>query len=106
MITRAKNIFAAVPQISRDEHFLNLFESPAVRIERIVSRSHSSPTDFWYDQRQTEWVLLVRGQATLEFANGELVGLKEGDYLAIPPHVKHRVRETAAETIWLAVHVS
>jgi cupin 2 domain-containing protein len=49
---------------------------------------------------------LVRGQATLEFAGGELVELKEGDYLAIPPHVKHRVRQTASETIWLAVHMT
>jgi len=45
------------------------------------------------------------GQATLEFADGKLVELKEGDYLAIPPHVKHRVQQTARETVWLAVHI-
>jgi cupin 2 domain-containing protein len=105
MITRAENIFAAVPETSRHEHFLTLFETRTVKIERIVSRAHSSPAGFWYDQAEEEWVVLVRGQATLEFADGELVELKEGDYLAIPPHVKHRVQQTAPETVWLAVHV-
>ncbi len=106
MITRAENIFAALPQKLRNEDFLTLFEGPAVKIERIVSQSHASPPGFWYDQAHNEWVMLVRGSATLEFANGELVDLKEGDYLAVPPHVKHRVRETAPETIWLAVHMT
>jgi cupin 2 domain-containing protein len=106
MITRAENIFAALPQKLRHEHFLTLFETHTVRIERIFSRSHSSPAGFWYDQPDQEWIMLVRGHATLEFAGGELVELKEGDYLAIPPHVKHRVRQTASETIWLAVHMT
>ena len=106
MITRAENIFAALPEKLRHEHFLSLFETQAVRIERIVSRSHSSPAGFWYDQPHHEWIMLVRGHATLEFADGELVELKEGDYLAIPPHVKHRVQQTASETIWLAVHMA
>lgn len=105
MIARAENIFAALPEKSRHEHFLTLFETQAVRIERIVSRSHSSPAGFWYDQSEEEWVILVRGQATLEFADGELVELKEGDYLAIPPRAKHRVQQTAPETVWLAVHM-
>ncbi len=106
MITHTENIFAALPQKARDEHFLTLLETHGTKIERIVSRSHSSPAGFWYDQPHDEWVMLLRGEATLEFADGELVTLKEGDYLAIPPHVKHRVRETAPETIWLAVHVT
>jgi len=33
------------------------------------------------------------------------VELKEGDYLTIPRHVQHRVAQTSAETIWLAVHL-
>lgn len=105
MMTGAENIFAALPEKSRHEHFLTLFETHAVRIERIFSRSHSSPPGFWYDPLETEWVILLRGGATLEFADGNLVELKEGDYLAIPPRVKHRVQQTAAETVWLAVHV-
>jgi cupin 2 domain-containing protein len=106
MTTRIENIFAALPQKAPQEEFLALFEERGVRIERIVSCSHSSPADFWYDQSHDEWVILLRGDVTLEFADGELVKLTEGDYLAIPPHVKHRVRETAPETVWLAVHVT
>lgn len=101
----AENIFAALPEKSRYEHFLTLFESPAVKIERIVSNSHSSPPGFWYDQLETEWVILMRGEATLEFADGNLVALNEGDYLTIPPHAKHRVLQTAPQTVWLAVHM-
>ena len=106
MTTRIENIFAALPRKARQEEFLTLFEDRGVRIERIVSCSHSSPADFWYDQSHNEWVILLCGDATLEFADGELLKLTEGDYLTIPPHVKHRVRETAPETIWLAVHVT
>jgi quercetin dioxygenase-like cupin family protein len=31
--------------------------------------------------------------------------MKEGDYVTIPRHVKHRVQRTDPKTIWLAVHV-
>ena len=105
MSVRVNNIFAGASAAAGQENFLTLFESDAVTIERIVSHSHSSPPGFWYDQAEAEWVILMRGQATLEFADGNLVELKEGDYLAIPPHVKHRVQQTAPETVWLAVHV-
>jgi cupin 2 domain-containing protein len=50
--------------------------------------------------------LVVRGHAVLEFEAGERVELKEGDYLAIAPHARHRVDETAPETIWLVVHLT
>jgi cupin 2 domain-containing protein len=105
MVVRVDNIFAGASAGMGKENLLTLFESDAVKIERIVSQAHSSPPGFWYDQAEEEWVMLVRGQATLEFAGGELVKLKEGDYLAIPPYVKHRVQQTAPETVWLAVHV-
>ena len=105
MSVRVNNIFAGVSAVAGKEEFLTLFDSHSVKIERIVSHAHGSPPGFWYDQTEEEWVILVRGQATLEFAGGKLVELKEGDYLAIPPHVKHRVQQTAPETVWLAVHM-
>jgi cupin 2 domain-containing protein len=105
MSVRVRNIFTGVSAVAGEESFLTLFESDAVKIERIVSHAHSSPLGFWYDQAEQEWVILVRGQATLEFADGRLVELKEGDYLAIAPHAKHRVQQTASETVWLAVHL-
>ncbi len=101
-----ENIFAALPKKPRREESLTLFGRRGVRIERIVSCSYSSPADFWYDQSEEEWFILLRGSATLEFAGGELVNLTEGDHLAIPPHVEHRVRETGPQTVWLAVHVA
>ena len=43
--------------------------------------------------------------AILEFEASRLIEMKEGDHLAIPSHIKHRVSQTGPETIWLAVHV-
>ena len=100
-----KNLFANISNAKRGEEFLALFENATTRIERIVSRAHTSPAGFWYDQEEDEWVMVLRGTATLEFTDGELVELKEGDYLTIPRHVKHRVAQTSEETIWLAVHL-
>jgi cupin 2 domain-containing protein len=99
-----KNIFAGIEKVSGAEDFATVLENPAVRIERIVSHSHPSPEGFWYDQSGTEWVMVLRGEASLEFADGERVEMKEGDYLTIPSHVKHRVCHTGPETVWLAVH--
>ncbi len=45
----------------------------------------ASPAGFWYDQDEDEWVVVLRGTATLEFAGGEQVELKAGDYLTIAP---------------------
>ena len=105
MAVCVESIFAGLPESSGQEHFLKLFDNEAVRIERIVSESHSSPTGFWYDQSESEWVMVLRGHATLEFEGGELIKMKAGDHLMIPSHVKHRISQTGSETIWLAVHV-
>lgn len=101
-----ENIFSDIPQDAAAEHFTTLFETGGVKIERIVSRSHSSPPQRWYDQPQAEWVIVLRGEAVLEFADGRKVELETGDHLLISPHEKHRVDRSSEETIWLAVHVS
>jgi cupin 2 domain-containing protein len=103
---RVENIFADVAGSIAEEQFLTLFENAAVKVERIVSHSHKSPPGFWYDQAEDEWVVVLRGHATLEFEGGELFEMKEGDHVAVPGHVRHRVRQTGPETIWLAVHVN
>jgi cupin 2 domain-containing protein len=105
MAISVRNLLDALPDAGGEEEFLALFASDAVRIERIVSRSYRSPDGFWYDQDEDEWVVLLRGYANLEFAAGEALAMKAGDSLLIPRHVKHRVKETGPETIWLAVHV-
>jgi cupin 2 domain-containing protein len=100
-----KNLFANVTDAHRAEEFLTLFENANAKIERIVSHAHASPTGFWYDQAEDEWITVLRGTATLEFTDGARKELTAGDYLTIPRHVKHRVARTSEETIWLAVHL-
>jgi cupin 2 domain-containing protein len=104
VVVEVKNIFADLPQRGDAEFFFRLFQSGSTKIERIVSRAHSSPPDFWYDQPQDEWVIVLLGAAILEFEGGESVELKAGDYLTLPRHVRHRDAHTSVETIWLAVH--
>jgi cupin 2 domain-containing protein len=105
MTINTANIYAGTSKAAGQEQFLTLFENGAVKIERIVSQSYQSPKNFWYDQPNTEWVIVLRGAATLEFQYGTLIEMKEGDYLLIPSHAKHRVSQTGPETVWLAVHV-
>ena len=101
------NLFADVPENLPSEHFATLLHGSNLRIERIVSRGHASPEEYWYDQSRSEWVLVVSGSAGLQF-EGETAPrhLKAGDYLHIPAHTRHRVLWTDAlePTIWLAVH--
>jgi cupin 2 domain-containing protein len=101
-----KNIFDDVPENIPDEQFEQLVESGHVRIERIISKGHKSPESGWYDQEQNEWVMVLRGEAILSFEDGSSVTLKEGDFLNIEAHRKHKVEWTTpnVETIWLAVH--
>lgn len=87
------------------EQFKTLLEGPGVKIERIISHACSSPEGFWYDQPGDEWVLLVKGEATLEFDPGGRVSMKAGHYLFIPRHLRHRVADTSTGAVWLAVHL-
>lgn len=100
------NIFEAIPQHLADERFDLLLERGQVRIERIISCGHTSPASGWYDQEQNEWVVLLRGGAVVNFADGRSIRLNEGDFLDIPAHSRHRVAWTDPEvaTVWLAVH--
>ncbi|HYJ16061.1 MAG TPA: phosphoribosylaminoimidazole carboxylase, partial [Candidatus Limnocylindria bacterium] len=66
-----KNLFANLANAQRGEEFLTLFDNANVKIERIVSHANPSPAGFWYDQDEDEWVVVLRGSATLEFAGGE-----------------------------------
>lgn len=100
------NLFSDLPPLSESETFETLFQSPGARIERIVSRSSSSPDGFWYDQDQDEWVLLLKGKATLHFESSGIKVMNEGDHVLIPRRCRHRVEHTSSEAIWLAVHVA
>lgn len=102
------NLFSSLPDALHEEQFENLLELGRCRIERIVSQGQSSPEGYWYDQPRDEWVVLLRGQAMLEFSEpGQRMRLEEGDYVMIPAHCRHRVAWTDPNqpTIWLAIHV-
>ena len=105
MIDRG-NIFTGIKISAGEDRFQTLLETASVKIERIVSDSHQSPAGFWYDQSETEWVIVLRGEATLELEGGEFVELKTGDYVTIPCRLKHRIHRTSPQTVWLAVHIS
>ena len=101
-----KNIFEGIPDRLEEELFELVQAGERVRIERILSKGHSSPESGWYDQERNEWVLVLRGEAVLSFENQKPIRLKEGDFLNIPSHTRHKVDWTDPdrETIWLAVH--
>jgi len=104
---KMENIFSNIPQKIPDEIFDTIIQTKYIAIERIISKRHVSPTDFWYDQEMNEWVIVFKGCARLKFAEkNEIVEMKPGDYINIPAHCKHRVEWTDpdGETIWLAVH--
>jgi cupin 2 domain-containing protein len=100
------NIFKDIPQNLPEEIFQTLIENNKIRIEKIVSKGHSSPKDFWYRQNENEWIIVLKGSAEIKFKeNSETIKLARGDYLNIPVHVLHRIEWTDPniETIWLAV---
>ncbi|UOG17579.1 cupin domain-containing protein [Acinetobacter sp. PK01] len=99
------NIFDSLPKDLSVEVSEEIIHALTIRIERIVSKGHSSPDKGWYDQDENEWVMVVEGKAILEFEGGSKRELSTGDYINIPAHVKHKVVQTDPNqiTIWLAI---
>jgi cupin 2 domain-containing protein len=99
------NLFKNIPDVSEEELFTELLSADGGRVERIVSYGQASPPDFWYNQEDGEWVLLLEGSATLAFDDGSTVDLTPGDCLNIRAGRRHRVERTDSEhrTVWLAV---
>jgi cupin 2 domain-containing protein len=104
---KAQNLFDGIPSELHQELFTTIHKAKDLRIERIVSQGHASPPGSWYDQAENEWVVVLKGNAFIQFENEP--GPKElgpGSYLMIPAHARHRVVATSRteETIWLAIH--
>ncbi|MUK62980.1 cupin domain-containing protein [Aliivibrio fischeri] len=99
------NLFTDIPNELPSEIFEDILSTPNIRIERILSHGHSSPEQGWYDQDENEWVLVLSGFGVIEFDDGRVITLNEGDYLNIKAHEKHKVQATAPNetTVWLAV---
>jgi len=91
-----------------DEFFETLVEGEDVRVERIISHGHTSPDEGWYDQETDEWVVLLQGEAVLEWPDGNETRLEAGNHVFIPAGRRHRVTSTSEEPpcIWLALHGS
>jgi cupin 2 domain-containing protein len=103
------NLFANLPESLPEEMVDVLVESKHVRIEPIVSTGQSSQLNFWYDQGEDEWVVVLKGHAKLRF-EGDAAPLEmhPGDHVLIPAHRKHRVEWTTPHepTVWLALFYS
>ena len=106
-MVQSGNLFANLSGQSDAEETTILAERAGAIVERIVSTGHASPPGFWYDQDWAEWVILLQGAAGLLIeGEGMERSLAPGDWVEIPPHVRHRVEWTLADrpTVWLAVH--
>lgn len=99
------NLFEDLPARLPEELTSVLAESQHVRIERIVSTGQGSPDDFWYDQSEHEWVVVLQGAAVLEFEDNRQLPMNAGDHVLISAHERHRVQSTSPDetTVWLAV---
>jgi cupin 2 domain-containing protein len=107
MTEEVRNLFSALLGTAATEQCVELLRRPNVRIERIVSTGQASAPGFWYDQSESEWVAVLKGEARLRFEDEpEARTLKAGDFVDIAAHRRHRVEWThpQAPTIWLAVH--
>lgn len=104
-MTEKRNIFSDLPVSLPEEIGETIVNGDCCRVEKIVSTGQASPLGFWYDQEESEWVLLLRGSATITFEGEGDVQLLPGDHINIPPHKRHRLKETAQDepTVWLCV---
>ena len=103
------SLLTNVPERLETELFEQLLNVANVRIERIVSTGHATPSGEWFDQAWDEWVVVITGAAEILLENEDTSrSLGAGDYLFLPAHLRHRVTWTSPEqpTVWLAVHIA
>jgi len=89
-----------------EEMFEKILNGNDVMIERIISKGHITPEGDWYNQEKDEWVLLLQGNAVIQYEDLTETKMTKGDSLFIAAHQKHRVSYTSSDPhcIWLAVH--
>jgi cupin 2 domain-containing protein len=106
MSIEPENIFDLITDKLDQEVFETLIHSDNLKIERIISKGHTSPKSGWYDQQHNEWVIVLKGKACIAFENDREISLLPGDYINIPAHKRHKViwTDPETETIWLAIH--
>ena len=102
------NLLSALPDARAAEIIEPLVSARGLRLERIVSQGQVSPDDFWYDQNEAEWVMILSGSARLAIAGEDKERLlREGDAVFLQAHCRHRVTWTDPDrrTVWLALFV-
>ena len=108
MKTTVHNLLSNLPDATAEECVEVLLSTPNSRLERIVSRGQASPENFWYDQSQAEWVMVLQGKARLAIeADHQEHELGPGDGIYLPLHCRHRVIWTDPDqnTVWLALFI-
>lgn len=100
------NLLSQACPAAGEERSEVLLKLPSWRLERIHSCQASSPPDFWYDQAEHEWVVLLQGSAQIHFEGEDRPRqLCQGDSLLISAHRRHRLVATDPDpgSIWLAL---
>ena len=101
----SNNLLKNIPLDKSEEIFETLLDKEFIKIERIISHGEVTPLQEWYKQKDDEFVLLLSGDAIIQYKDDTKVELKPGDYLYIPALKEHRVAYTNKDetTIWLAI---
>ncbi len=99
------NFLASIPQDIANETFETVLENSKVKIERIISYGDFTPADFWYNQIDDEFVMVLEGSGKILYEDQTTILLTKGDSLFIPAYTKHRVIFTENPTIWLAMFI-
>ena len=84
------------------ESFTTLFESDKLTVSRIVSSDRVEAKVYY--QEVDEWVILLKGEATLRIES-ERRTLHQGEFIHIPAHTPHEVLTTQKGTLWLALYM-
>ena len=103
------NLLDDLPNELLEEFMETILSGRSFRLERIVSQGHKSPEDFWYEQSEHEWVIVLQGNGVLRFEENHAdVSLSPGDHVHIPSGCRHRVESTSIQekTVWLALFYS
>lgn len=103
---KIKNLYdtKSLELIPGKEKFEKIVKTNNFFVERIISPGNC-PSEEWMIQDWTELVILLKGNAIIEYGDNRTVELKEGDYCIIPKQLAHRVIKTNdLQTIWLATH--
>ena len=105
--TATTNLLADACGLPGEEQENVLCSGTDWRLVRIQSNGSSTPAGSWYEQKEHEWLTLLKGSALLRLAEpDQLVDLSVGDQLLLTAGRRHRVERTDPYpgTTWLALY--